>query len=733
MSQSLQGAATAATLQLTAKPSFWRIQGIESDERDDAVKWLTEQVKELGLRKGQGFSLAASGNGKLCATLTSRGQPTPSYPHWLVDREFIGFTPLNDPDNAVVDIVAVTGLGGHALGSFRSKDGRAVWLRDFAPQREGLQGARFITYGYRTAVLASDTDQGVHELARELLDGLAIFRRRTQTQERPLCFVCHSLGGVVLKETLLESSKATDARHCDLHKVVLATCGLVFFGVPNQGMRHDQLMTVVRGQPNEDFIRDLLVRHDGEASQFLRNMAREFKRLCRQQEPPWNIISYYERLRSSTIEVSVSVFSGLHLANWQHQQTKDGSFTTSGEKVFMVTSRSASITSDHVGDFDHHSSDANHRDLVRFDTSHDTRYVSVIDKLEKMAVDATRKTSSLASTTRTCRGTGGSPSIPGQMPTSPSPGRSELKLHWLSDPELLLLEGGVSECAPALAPFGADLVAVWRAKNELGVFGLGEHNELYWAKISQGTSGTPMRSKIRPFRTGVCSRERPGLAALQEKLVALWKGVDDDTLYFSTLRLDSLDWSSPMGIANARSSGGPALAPCDIDGRERVYAAWKGADSEIAYLSWYDGEDWREPLALGFVQTDANVSLVCYDGKVTISWKVSKSPLIRFMRLDENGNKLGSSWVGDDMISSFGPALAVIRGTCFAAWRGQQHDDVWLTSWIEGETHFKPSQIIPNSSTDQAPTLVGWDNWLVVSWRGRQWNTSMWWKYGEAS
>ena len=73
--------------------------------------------------------------------------------------------------DAEIDIIAVTGLGGHALGSFRAPEGTSVWLRDFAP--EDIPGAGFLTYGYHSAVVASDSNQGVRELARTLLDELA--------------------------------------------------------------------------------------------------------------------------------------------------------------------------------------------------------------------------------------------------------------------------------------------------------------------------------------------------------------------------------------------------------------------------------------------------------------------------------------------------------------------------------------------------------------------------------
>ena len=288
----------------STKPAFWRIQNIKTSEREVATEWLQGQVKELAISEGQGFSLAADGERTLCATLTSREQPTPSNHSWRVDKDFIGFTPLSDPEDANVDIVAVTGLGGHALGSFHSADGVSVWLRDFAPK--DIPRARFVTYGYDTAVIASDNNQGVRELARTLLDGLAIFRQRTQTQQRPLLFVCHSLGGVVLKEALVMSSKVTEVKHKKLLEVATVTYGLVFMGVPNLGLKHNQLETVVKGRRNEGFVRDLLVRSDGEASQFLTYLTDEFSELDKRRSLPFEIVSYYETVSSPTVVVSVS-------------------------------------------------------------------------------------------------------------------------------------------------------------------------------------------------------------------------------------------------------------------------------------------------------------------------------------------------------------------------------------------------------------------------------------------
>src|SRR5436305_13338257 len=75
--------------------------------------------------------------GKLIATISypsSRPPPETVDEELEVDCGFIGFTPLNTPKEPILaDIVAVTGLAGHAFGSWSSLP-RQMWLRDFLPQ-----------------------------------------------------------------------------------------------------------------------------------------------------------------------------------------------------------------------------------------------------------------------------------------------------------------------------------------------------------------------------------------------------------------------------------------------------------------------------------------------------------------------------------------------------------------------------------------------------------------------
>jgi hypothetical protein len=71
--------------------------------------------------------------------------------------------------------------------------------------------------------------------------------------------------------------------------------GLVFFGVPNGGLEITSLMTMVRGQPNENLVRDLRLE-----SPFLSFLHQIFRDKFHADSP---IISFYETHHTPAVEV----------------------------------------------------------------------------------------------------------------------------------------------------------------------------------------------------------------------------------------------------------------------------------------------------------------------------------------------------------------------------------------------------------------------------------------------
>ncbi|KAF4541448.1 Protein serac1 [Lasiodiplodia theobromae] len=116
----------------------------------------------------------------------------------LFDTNFLGPTPLHMPsyEKWDLDLVAVSGLGGHAFGSFKARGGSFMWLRDALPK--DLPGARVIVYGTDTTLQEGNSFQNLSHLGHGLRSTLNEIR--AQFADKPLVLLGHSLGGVIIKE-----------------------------------------------------------------------------------------------------------------------------------------------------------------------------------------------------------------------------------------------------------------------------------------------------------------------------------------------------------------------------------------------------------------------------------------------------------------------------------------------------------------------------------------------------
>ena len=85
-------------------------------------------------------------------------------------------------------------------------------------------------------------------------------------------------------------------------KLFRACYGFVFFGVPNGGLRNEQLRAMVHSQPSAKLIDDLVVDSDSEAPPLLKALATKFQKCCMEQD--FSIVSFYEREASHTVAVS---------------------------------------------------------------------------------------------------------------------------------------------------------------------------------------------------------------------------------------------------------------------------------------------------------------------------------------------------------------------------------------------------------------------------------------------
>ncbi|KAK4197919.1 hypothetical protein QBC40DRAFT_284648 [Triangularia verruculosa] len=187
--------------------------------------------------------------------------------------ESAGLTVVHKPEDIKLDIVLVHGFNGHPERTFtykgddadppssatnetsgtpaksqrlaffhsskdRSSRREIYWPRDLLPLT--VPSARVMTFGYDTRVhhaFAGPRSQNtVPDHSLELLNCLSDVRVSEKEVARPLLFIAHSLGGIVVKEALRQSKAFANHRvNAHLTTIFEATIGIFFFGTPHGG------------------------------------------------------------------------------------------------------------------------------------------------------------------------------------------------------------------------------------------------------------------------------------------------------------------------------------------------------------------------------------------------------------------------------------------------------------------------------------------------------------------
>jgi hypothetical protein len=104
-----------------------------------------------------------------------------------------------------VDIIALHGLNGHYRDTWVSSTGEN-WLEDAEFLPKHIPNARIMSYGYNSRVEFSKSSAGIGAFAEQLLVQIEGIRRNPEEKKRPIIFVCHSLGGIVVKKVSIFTS-----------------------------------------------------------------------------------------------------------------------------------------------------------------------------------------------------------------------------------------------------------------------------------------------------------------------------------------------------------------------------------------------------------------------------------------------------------------------------------------------------------------------------------------------
>ncbi|KLU85305.1 hypothetical protein MAPG_04333 [Magnaporthiopsis poae ATCC 64411] len=170
------------------------------------------------------------------------------------------------------------------------------WPTDLLPNT--ISDARIMTYGYDTHIRHKlighrPSQNTVHDIASNFL--VALEAKRRDAIDKPLIFVAHSLGGIVVKEMLRRSQG--HASHSHLRQIASATNGMVFFGTPHSGadprgplLHAIELIASILGVTVNQTVVDTLL----PGAELLRQLSVEFPVMA--QREGWSIHSFQEQL-----------------------------------------------------------------------------------------------------------------------------------------------------------------------------------------------------------------------------------------------------------------------------------------------------------------------------------------------------------------------------------------------------------------------------------------------------
>ncbi|TVY69839.1 Protein SERAC1 [Fusarium oxysporum f. sp. cubense] len=105
-----------------------------------------------------------------------------------------------------------------------------MWLRDFLPEHENFKNSRVMTFGYDSDLTDRSTVMELENWAETLLQSLDEVRTGKKEKERPLLFVSHSLGGLVVRKAMARLYPTPNCQN-----IKLSQCGIVFLATPHSG------------------------------------------------------------------------------------------------------------------------------------------------------------------------------------------------------------------------------------------------------------------------------------------------------------------------------------------------------------------------------------------------------------------------------------------------------------------------------------------------------------------
>ncbi|TRX88351.1 hypothetical protein FHL15_010727 [Xylaria flabelliformis] len=136
------------------------------------------------------------------------------------------------PSQIDVDVVLVHGLKGHYIRTWKAEGDKTVWPKDLLPgdlQRIGIR-IRVLSFEHGGSIKDTTSKAGIDDIAQNLLQHLMDKRDEPRIRNRPILFIGHSLGGIIIK-------RAIQVAYMDptFRSIKNTTLGIMYFSTPHRG------------------------------------------------------------------------------------------------------------------------------------------------------------------------------------------------------------------------------------------------------------------------------------------------------------------------------------------------------------------------------------------------------------------------------------------------------------------------------------------------------------------
>ena len=206
-------------------------------------------------------------------------------------------------EDIAVDIVAVPGLGANPDWTWKSKN-KVDWLSDSNMLPRTIPNARVMILEYESQWFGKGSvNQRLYNVADQLVQALS--NQRSRGSKRPIIFVCHCLGGIIVEKALLTAQ----LRQNDYPNIFMSVVGCIFLGTPFRGTK-SQTKAAILAEMAETLgvgVNSGLLRMLEEGSETLKDLLSDFSALAR--ESNMQLFCFFEQHASDLMTL---FFKGSH-------------------------------------------------------------------------------------------------------------------------------------------------------------------------------------------------------------------------------------------------------------------------------------------------------------------------------------------------------------------------------------------------------------------------------------